>query len=151
MDLYSFFSGHWSFTRSIRTGTPRQPYAEAQGQASFAPDETQQLIFEERGSIVLNTGTKLQFSRSYRYVFSDDGLNVYFHDGPDKGALYQAYHHNADAGRLEAQDLHYCGPDVYAGHYLIRDTHSFSLFTEVRGTAKDIEIETQFRRAAADE
>ncbi len=147
-DLLSFFKGQWLIERSVYIKSTNQVHATATGRAQFMIlPEHSSMFYEERGILRMESNNSpLSFSRSFRYLFIDDTLEVYFADGPDNGSLYQQYSYQQKNSKLLPSQIHICGKDAYKGEYLLTGSSSFTLITTIDGTSKDFLITTNYIR-----
>lgn len=134
--------------RSVYIKSTNQVHATAAGRAQFmALPEHLSMLYEERGTLKMESNNSpLSFSRSFRYLFIDDTLEVYFADGPDNGSLYQQYFYQQKNHKLLPSQIHICGKDAYQGEYSLTGPSSFILITTIDGTSKDFLITTNYWR-----
>ena len=82
-DLIHYFFGKWEFEREIIFSETKEHYAKARGEAEFdfILSTANELKYEEKGKVILGNAIQhTTFFRYYRYVFSQDGLDIYFQD-----------------------------------------------------------------------
>ncbi len=149
-NLYKYFSGNWTFNRTIYTDNGAILHATANGSASFEKDNADdtKLIFAEKGQLVLiQTGQTSAFYKNYIYRFADE-LYVYFNDGVDAGKLYQCYNYDMVNNEITPTDRHICASDNYNASYKITDRNNYRLQQTISGPKKDFIIITDFCRVS---
>jgi len=149
-DLATYFKGTWKFEREIIFSGSGQHYAHAAGEAAFTPslEEANELKYKEAGKVTIAQDTKASaFFRNYRYVFSTEGLDIFFQDELTQNFnLYQSYTYEKQSHSLIATDKHFCNKDVYEGNFLLNDPKHFIHTTLIKGPHKDYFITTHFNK-----
>ena len=134
------FIGRWQIDRRIDDRHAGQTGTLA-GTATFAPGGDGGLIYDERGTLRLGTGTPLEATRRYLWRFGAGGVEVRFADGAP-------FHAFVPAGRA-AGTAHLCGADLYEVAYDFSGFPEWQAVWTVRGPRKDYTATTRHRRVSA--
>lgn len=149
-DLITYFKGDWEFEREIILSATNQHYAKAKGEAAFEMpvlNETT-LQYKESGKMTIGNATQqTSFFRTYKYVVTNDGLDIYFQDELTQNFnIYQRYIYQSESHSLIARDKHLCNKDIYEGRFLLNDASHFVHTTLIKGPHKDYFITTHFSK-----
>ncbi|KAA5536343.1 hypothetical protein F0919_01360 [Taibaiella lutea] len=148
--LELYFKGIWQFEREIIFSDSSRQYAKANGEATFEQLTIvgNELNYRENGKVFLeNAGRGTSFFRAYKYVVTDDGLDIYFQDELTQNFnIYQSYIYQSGSHSLIARDKHLCNKDIYEGRFLLNDASHFVHTTLIKGPHKDYFITTHFNK-----
>ena len=148
-DLFQFFLGNWTLTRTVYDGAQRS-VAQATGVAEFAATAVAgELLFVERGQLVLAapaTPRPIPFTRRFRYVMRNEMVEVFFADGADNGKSYQCYRWSQPQQALLPCAVHVCSADFYGSEYRVADAAHFDMQTTIQGPHKNQTLHTSFAR-----
>ncbi len=148
-DLLEYFKGVWAFERVILFTDSETLYANATGSAILEIKDTiRTLQYHEKGKLLI-TGTQHQqpFFRNYKYVFTNDGLDVYFDDTLTQNFnLYQQYVFQKESQKLLPKEVHVCNKDLYQGDFNLIGAEHFVHTSVVKGPHKDYRIITHFNK-----
>jgi hypothetical protein len=149
LDLHAYFSGRWTFFRTMR-GADDVLIGEADGAAEFLPvSDTTQLHYKESGQLRLTADQRVvAFSRRFDYTVAGDLVHVAFADGMQTGQAYQSYRYDPVEQALLPVETHLCILDRYDGNYRLIDPDHFELRTRIDGPHKDYLVHTHFSRQA---
>lgn len=131
------YLGAWTFDRQISNGCTMS------GDAVLTADGDG-AVYVERGSLVLEDGQALDFSRTYFYQWLNGILKVFF--DPQRQRLFLALNMSADGNTIEGSDVHFCGDDVYRSRYQFFEPNRFRTTHDVRGPRKAYISETIYWR-----
>ncbi|MEM6811941.1 MAG: DUF6314 family protein [Pseudomonadota bacterium] len=136
--IFQSLEGRWNLDRQIT------PHGHFSGEAVFSKIDDTSLAYSETGQLSLDSGDTLN-DVSKRYIFSlkDEGISVYFDDGPDKGKLFHTLNFD-QSGTAEAD--HFCKPDTYHSRYQFHSDVSFVITHDVSGPYKDYKIKSCYSR-----
>ncbi|OGT51263.1 MAG: hypothetical protein A3E84_04100 [Gammaproteobacteria bacterium RIFCSPHIGHO2_12_FULL_42_13] len=106
------------------------------------PKDANTLWYSETGCLTLNQ-KDYDFSKEYRYVFSDHCCDIFFSDGVDNGKLFLHFLMNGS----EATATHLCRQDRYQARIQFpTETRSQLILSyEVKGPKKDYHMVTSYR------
>lgn len=146
-DLVNYFNGKWTFEREIIISDTPKVYATASGTAIFEPIANA-LEYEETGKVfMLEAQQRSSFFRNYRYVFTEEGLDVYFHDNLTQNFnLYQNYIYHPAADTLVAKEIHVCNKDLYEGGFQLLNDRYYIHTSIIKGPHKDFFITTNYQK-----
>ncbi|MDP5362201.1 MAG: DUF6314 family protein [Paracoccaceae bacterium] len=102
------FAGEWVLERTIKDNLHGQD-GTLVGQAVFKATDTSHLIYEENGTLTLQSGVSLAASRRYLWEFAGEAVVVTFDDG-------RPFHQFVPSGHAAGTD-HPCGDDFYTVRY----------------------------------
>ena len=140
--LFEGLAGRWTIDRLFEGQS-----ATLQGAASFLPDGPGALAYSEAGRLTLSDGRALQATRSYRYRFVADAVEIDFADGPDKGRLFVLLAFGPlAAGQAEASAVHHCGADAYHVRYRLNLPSAFETDIAVSGPNKAYRALSRYTR-----
>ena len=135
-----FFSleGKWIFNRSTNG------FGDMTGSASFLPlpNDFSTFSYRETGIFVTPQGMDTPFYREYLYCLNKRVIEVYFSIHQKKQGLF----HTLTFSSHTAMAIHPCRDDIYTATYTFLDDSTFMLRYDVKGPAKDIIIETVFKK-----
>jgi hypothetical protein len=133
------FVGLWAVARRIDDAAGGQA-GQFDGQAVLEPEAEQDLVYAEAGSLQMGAGPAMTATRTYRWHFVGDRVEVFFADG-------RPFHGFRPAdGDVEAK--HLCGADLYRVRYEFGAWPVWTARWEVRGPRKDYAMVTQYRRVS---
>lgn len=130
------FAGEWRLIRRMRD-LKRREIGRLTGRASFTPDGSGALAFEEQGILTLGA-MRTEARRAYRYEMTEAGFRVLFPDG--------RFFHEATLDDGTALVSHDCAPDLYRGRYRIESGDRWRLSWRITGPRKDLVISSVFSR-----
>lgn len=139
MDV-SDFEGHWRIARKIFDGEAAGESARLHGTASLER-RGDHWVWCETGALSFTGRAPMTAERRYLWRPAPGAIEVAFEDGRP--------FHTLALGGEQAQVLHRCAPDTYAGTYLFGDWPTWRLIWRVTGPRKDYRSVTVFRREAA--
>jgi hypothetical protein len=128
------FEGDWAIDRVIddRTGGPAGRFT---GTGRFAR-RPWGLAYAEEGELALGAAV-MRATRSYRWVFGADGVEVFFADG----RIFHGFRFDA------AGADHLCGDDLYRVAYDFAAWPVWQAVWDVTGPRKDYAMRSVYRRA----
>ena len=133
--------GAWQFSRVISGSAA----ASVQGHATFTLQQADLMLYEEQGSVLLDTGQSLVARQSYLYQFTDLGFKVYFDE-----TLRRLFHEVSlceHAGQLSGRGHHPCGQDTYRTNYTFDlAVNLFRIEHRVTGPRKNYVSKTEYLR-----
>lgn len=131
------FLGRWELRRTIADHRDGQNGTLA-GQAVFAGDDGLQLMYEESGTLTLESGATLEATRQYRWKFTPDAVIVTFADG-------RPFHRFVPSGHAAGTD-HPCGADFYTVRYDFTRWPDWIAVWTVTGPRKDYVSTSTYQR-----
>jgi hypothetical protein len=130
--LLNCLAGYWNIERIIEGEG-----ATLRGTASLLPTVPGVLAYKETGQLRLQNGRTLETFRCYHYRLLESAIEIDFGDGPANGQLFVRLDFgNSLQEVVEAQDVHYCGKDIYRVLYRLRLPMAFESEIEVSGPNK---------------
>jgi aminopeptidase-like protein len=146
-DLVNYFNGKWTFEREIVLSGAQKKYATATGNARFEQGEGN-MQYEETGKVfIVEAQQQSSFFRNYRYVFTEDGLDIYFNDSLTQNFnLYQHYIYNKESNTLAAKEIHVCNKDLYEGGFRLLNESHYVHTSVIKGPQKDFFITTHYHK-----
>ena len=143
-DLYVRLRHDWNFSRTIEDRFNNR-ILRANGQASFQDTNNQNiLIYRETGSFFDPIENANQFFRSYRYIFKDDKIDIFFADGPSTGQIFHSLYSKQNP--YFTSNTHLCGDDIYDGLYHFNNDNALVIHYKATGPHKNYEIVTDYSR-----
>ena len=142
----------WTFERTL-TGKPSD--GNVHGQAQFHHSTQGELLYQEKGKLILPSQNPLDITQKYLYVYNstEDLLTVYFvNEQNQRTSLFHTIHfqpkETSSHGWI-AHGEHLCGQDHYSSSYLFAfngmNLSRFEITYTVKGPAKDYISKTIFQ------
>lgn len=122
------FAGEWVLHRTIKDNLHGQNGTLA-GQTVFTRTDASHLIYDEEGTLTLQSGVSLAASRRYLWAFEDEAVAVSFDEG-------RPFHQFVPSGHAAGTD-HPCGEDFYTVRYDFTDWPRWVAVWTVTGPRKD--------------
>jgi hypothetical protein len=138
-ELLRQLRGRWRLERQ----TPG--LASMSGLAELTPLAADLSLYAEHGTLTMAAGGSFEFSRRYRYLATDNSLDILFDEEPPR--LYQSLRLAEQDGALAGSGYHRCGEDDYSSSYAFELPRGFTTAHRVVGPKKDYVIKTRYRRA----
>jgi hypothetical protein len=145
--VFARLEGTWALRREI-SGEGGSRSGEMLGRAIFSPLRPGVLHYREDGRLELASGYAGDACREYYYLLEPDHIHVTFADAPPGERTFLRLRPRPTVGGAghRADDIHYCGRDVYTGAYDFASAGRLVLTMAVRGPEKDYVIRTVLTR-----
>lgn len=140
-ELLRQLSGRWIFERQTPGLASMSGIAEL---TALGPDLS---TYVEHGTLKMATGGSFAFSRRYRYLATENSLDILFDEEPPR--LYQSVRLAENGDGWSGSGYHRCAEDDYRSSYSFELPHGFVTSHRVVGPKKDYVIETRYRREAS--
>lgn len=134
--LTDIFSGHYLFERKINN-----PEIVMKGEANFIHESDNRIFYTESGVYFLND-KKYEFYQKRYFYFKDLFLYIYT---MDKKILHKIMLSEIKEPHYAFEHSHQCKNDKYLLRFYF-EQEEISMKYEVRGSFKDYNIDTRFRR-----
>jgi hypothetical protein len=130
--LFDSLARSWHVERIVDGSTA------VSGVASFKSNQSDEMLYQERGLVKLSDGKQLFARQSYIYKFDAGSISVYFDEEPQRLFHHIEFVFDAD-GILRGRGSHQCKEDLYQIAYCFfigSDPPSFQIEYKVDGPSK---------------
>jgi len=144
--IFEDLRGSWSLNRTIKG------FGAMRGSAQIQRLSSQIFEYREEGTLKLKTGEELAAFRTMFYCKENDDIVVRFRPTIADEDILHRLHVVKNSNSLwpsHARDAHYCGRDIYRGHYSFEEPGRVRILIAVTGPKKNSLIETLLLKTGA--
>ncbi len=138
LNFYHIFKGHWIFTRHVS-----EPNVIITGTAHFAIKDDERILYTEEGTYHLHNDCQTCF-QTHVYAITPNTFTIF----KSNGVLLHDVSVEDTLFPVTAQHDHLCNQDLYHCQWLFHNNNHFDILYTVKGSKKDYQIKTAFRRTS---